>query len=118
MYLVLSVAFGGAIGAICRYTVSNAIQSLSSSSYPYGMLFCNIIGSLILGLLYDSLSKGYLFNDNIKVFLQVGILGSFTTFSAFSLEAFLMIEKGDYISAISFIAVKSRFVSSFTSRLL
>ena len=103
MYLILSVAIGGAIGATSRYILSNAIQNLSSNPFPYGMLLCNIIGSIILGLLYDSLTKADFFSDNMKVFLQVGILGSFTTFSAFSLEAFLMFEKSDYITAVIFI---------------
>ena len=103
MYLILYIAIGGAIGAISRYILSNAIQNLSSNPFPYGMLLCNIIGSIILGLLYDSLTKADFFSDNMKVFLQVGILGSFTTFSAFSLEAFLMFENSDYITAVIFI---------------
>ena len=105
MYLILSIACGGAVGAICRYMASSAIQSLYSNSYPYGTLFCNVLGSLVLGLLYDTLSKEGLFNENIKVFIQIGILSSFTTFSTFALEAFLLIEKGDYISAISYILI-------------
>jgi len=103
MYLILSVAIGGAIGAVSRYILSNAIQNLSSNSFPYGMLVCNILGSIILGMLYDSLSKADFFNGSMKVFIQVGILGSFTTFSAFSLEAYLMFEKADYITAVIFI---------------
>jgi len=103
MYLFLSVACGGAIGALLRYFLSNAIQILSSNSYPYGILICNILGSVIMGLLYDAMSKGGIFTDSIRMFLQVGLLSSFTTFSAFSLEAFLMIEKGEYTLAITFI---------------
>jgi CrcB protein len=56
-----------------------------------------------MGLLYDAMSKGGIFTDSIRMFLQVGLLSSFTTFSAFSLEAFLMIEKGEYTLAITFI---------------
>ena len=67
------------------------------------MLACNVFGSIILGLLYDSLAKADIFTDNMKAFIQIGILGSFTTFSAFSLEAFLMFEKGDHITAVVFI---------------
>jgi len=103
MYLILSIAIGGAIGASSRYIISSSIQNLSSNTFPYGMLVCNILGSIILGLLYDSLTKADIFTDNIKAFIQIGILGSFTTFSAFSLEAFLMFEKADYASAIIFI---------------
>ena len=103
MYLILSIAIGGAIGTTSRYILSNAIQGLSSSPFPYGMLVCNILGSIILGILYDSLAKVDFFSDNMKVFLQVGILSSFTTFSAFSFEVFIMFEKADYISAVTFI---------------
>jgi CrcB protein len=103
MYLILSIAIGGAIGATSRYIISSAIQNLSSNTFPYGMLFCNILGSIILGLLYTSLAKADIFTDNVKAFIQIGILGSFTTFSAFSLEAFLMFENSDYTSAIIFI---------------
>ena len=103
MHIILSIACGGAIGAVSRYILSSVVQNMTSNSFPYGMLLCNILGSMILGILYDSLSKGSLFSENIKLFIQVGILGSFTTFSAFSLESFLMFEKGDYSSAIIFI---------------
>ena len=103
MYLILSIAIGGAIGASSRYILSSAIQNLSSNAFPYGMLVCNILGSIILGLLYDSFTKADFFSDNIKAFIQIGILGSFTTFSAFSQEAFLMFEKADYITAFIFI---------------
>lgn len=103
MHIILSIACGGAIGAVSRYMLSSVIQNMTSNSFPYGMLLCNILGSMILGILYDSLSKGSFFSENIKLFIQVGILGSFTTFSAFSLESFLMFEKGDYNSAIIFI---------------
>ena len=103
MHIILSIACGGAIGAVTRYMLSSVVQNMTSNSFPYGMLLCNILGSMILGILYDSLSKGSFFSENIKLFIQVGILGSFTTFSAFSLESFLMFEKGDYSSAIIFI---------------
>ena len=105
MQIILSIACGGAIGAVLRYMLSSAVQNIYGSSFPYGMLVCNVLGSMLLGILYDSLSKVSLFSDNIKLFIQVGILGSFTTFSAFSLESFLMIEKGDYSAAIIFILI-------------
>ena len=103
MQIILSIAFGGAIGAVSRYMLSSFIQNLAGNSFPYGMLVCNVFGSFLLGILYDNLSKTSLFSDNIKLFIQVGILGSFTTFSAFSLESFLMFEKGDYSIAVIFI---------------
>ena len=61
-------------------------------------------------MLYESLLKSTYFSDNLKLFLQAGVLGSFTTFSAFSLEAFLMIEKGNFSMAGLFI-ISSVFLS-------
>ena len=103
MQMIFSIALGGALGALARYFLSKNIDNLTDSNFPYGILICNILGSLILGILYESFSKSALFSDNLKIFLQAGVLGSFTTFSAFSLEAFLMIEKGNYSSAFVFI---------------
>ena len=103
MYLIISIAIGGAIGATSRYIISTATQSLSSNAFPNGMLACNVLGSLILGMLYDSLAKTGVFIGNIKAFIQIGILGCFTTFSAFLLEEFLMFEIGDHITVIIFI---------------
>ena len=103
MQMVFSIALGGALGALARYFLSKNIDNLTDSNFPYGILICNILGSLILGILYESFSKSALFSDNLKIFLQAGVLGSFTTFSAFSLEAFLMIEKGNYSSAAVFV---------------
>ena len=103
MQMIFSIALGGALGALARYFLSKNIDNLTDSNFPYGILICNILGSLILGILYESFSKSVLFSDNLKIFLQAGVLGSFTTFSAFSLEAFLMIEKGSYSSAVVFI---------------
>ena len=58
MHIILSIACGGAIGAVTRYMLSNAVQNITGNSFPYGMLLCNILGSMLLGILYDSLSKG------------------------------------------------------------
>ena len=103
MQLILSVAIGGAFGAIARYFLSKNIDALSVSNFPYGILLCNVLGSFLLGVLYESFTKGLYVSDNMRVFLQAGVLGSFTTFSAFSLETFLMLEKGNYSLAVLFI---------------
>jgi len=110
MQILFSIAFGGALGALARYFLSRNIDSLSGSNFPYGILICNILGSMILGFLYEYIAKDSLLSENIKSFIQIGILGSFTTFSAFSLEAYLMIEEGNYSIAAIFI-ILSVFLS-------
>ena len=105
MQIILAIAFGGALGALGRFFLSKNIDDITVSNFPYGILICNIIGSLVLGFLYESFSKGLFLSDNIRIFLQAGILSSFTTFSAFSLEAYLMLEKGNYSIAAIFITL-------------
>jgi len=110
MQILLSIASGGAIGAVARYILSKNIDSLSGNNFPYGILICNILGSVVLGFLYAYISKDSFFSANVKPFIEIGVLGSFTTFSAFSLEAYLMIEKGNYSTAAIFI-ILSVFLS-------
>ncbi len=110
MQILLSIASGGAIGALARYFLSKNVDSLSESNFPYGILICNILGSMVLGFLYVYISKDNFLSENIKSLIEIGILGSFTTFSAFSLEAYLMIEKGNYSTAAIFI-ILSVFLS-------
>jgi len=93
----LSVALGGAIGASARHGLSVAMLRLFGPGFPIGTLCANIIGGFFMGLL-----MGWLIRDtpdganSIRLFAGVGILGGFTTFSAFSLEAFRMLEAKTY----------------------
>ena len=98
------VAFGGSIGASTRYLFYLISKNLLSTSNLFiNTLIVNIIGSFLIGYLIVLIENKSLSQDFIKYFFIIGILGSFTTFSAFSLESFLMFEKGDYHSAIIFI---------------
>ena len=84
------VASGGSIGAVLRYLTSNFFRYYFPN-FPFGTLFINFLGSFLIGILASNLeNKGtsYLF---IRYFLIIGILGSFTTFSTFSLEAIQLI---------------------------
>ena len=90
MLNLIYVASGGAVGAVLRYLTSNFYR-FYFPNFPIGTLFINFIGSFLIGILASSLdSRGtsYIF---IKYFLIIGILGSFTTFSAFSLETIQLV---------------------------
>ena len=93
MILTLSqVALGGAIGACLRYLVQGASLRLLGPSFPFGTLMVNVAGSFLMGLLFVMLAdKGGL---RFAPFLLTGILGGFTTFSAFSLDTALLWERG------------------------
>ncbi len=85
MVRLLYIAFGGALGAVSRYLVSGWAQGLSSGVFPWGTLTVNAVGSFLIGAL-AALFEREAVSPNIRVFLLIGALGGFTTFSSFSLE--------------------------------
>jgi CrcB protein len=88
---VIQVALGGAIGAAARYGVGVAL--VRPGAFPIGVLAVNIIGSFLMGLIVVYLGQKML--SYLNPFLMTGILGGFTTFSAFSLEAYTLFERGE-----------------------
>ncbi|MEM6476955.1 MAG: fluoride efflux transporter CrcB [Pseudomonadota bacterium] len=99
------VAAGGAIGAVGRYALGQAFAGLlGSSGFPWAILSVNILGSLAMGLLFGWFASHDGGTETQRLFLAVGILGGFTTFSAFSLEIILLIQRGAIALACAFIA--------------
>ena len=96
------IAIGGALGAVLRYLSVTAALRLLGPGFPYGTLFVNVAGSLIMGFAAAALleREG---NDRMYLFLMTGVLGGFTTFSAFSLEALYLIERGRVAASVVYI---------------
>ena len=93
-YLVVFI--GGGIGAALRHAVNRVAMAHLGPGFPYGTLFVNIAGGLLIGVLAQLfLIKGG-GSQQLRLFLTTGILGGFTTFSAFSLDAAVMWQRGDY----------------------
>lgn len=103
MASIMAVALGGAIGAVLRYMIVTVLANFSLILMPLGVILCNIVGSFLLGIVIAWSLKDPLITENMKTFLQVGILGAFTTFSTFALEVFYITEKGQYFVAIIYI---------------
>ncbi|CAN5241220.1 fluoride efflux transporter CrcB [soil metagenome] len=101
--LVLTMA-GGAIGAGARYLASSAALRAFGNTFPWPTLCINIVGGLLMGVLVGSLARLSGGGESWRLFFGVGILGGFTTFSAFSLETWAMIERGQVLPAIGYIA--------------
>ena len=100
---LLLVMLGGAIGAGARHLAGVAGLRWLGPGFPWATLFVNLLGSLLMGLLAGWLvQKGG--GEQTRLFLAVGILGVFTTFSAFSLETFLMLQRGETASAAAYVA--------------
>jgi CrcB protein len=99
----LIVFIGGGIGAAIRHGINVAAFRLVGAGFPYGTLFINVFGSLVMGLTaeYFALKAGL--PQHLRLFLTTGILGGFTTFSAFSLEVALLYERGDLAGSAIYI---------------
>lgn len=91
--LILMVGIGGAAGGYARFRLTLRIQSATRTAFPLGTLLVNLSGSFLLGLLIPALLNAGL-SDRIHALIAVGVLGAFTTFSTFALEAVLLHREG------------------------
>lgn len=104
MYHLSLVALGGALGASCRHLVNTGSLRLFGPGFPLGTLTVNVLGGLLMGLLAGFLAFRYSGGgQGIRLFLGTGILGGFTTFSAFSLDAVLLWERGQPAAALAYV---------------
>ncbi|MHB1103141.1 MAG: fluoride efflux transporter CrcB [Devosia sp.] len=111
MQAYLLVGAGGALGAMARYGFYSVTGHFWPSSFPYATMLINVIGSLAMGVLVGLLAKTLpAWQNEARLFVAVGVLGGFTTFSAFSLDAITLIERGQWGQAILY-ALASVIVS-------
>lgn len=121
---LFAVAIGGAIGASGRYLLNAQMLRLLGPAFPWGILTINVVGSLAMGFVAGAFALKYDLSPEMRSFLTTGILGGFTTFSAFSLDAANMIERGDiglaglYMAGSVAGAVGALFVGLWIARML
>ncbi|MCX4331807.1 MAG: CrcB family protein [Muribaculaceae bacterium] len=91
---ILIVGAGSCLGGMARYMLSCGVQSRSAGEFPWGTLAVNLLGCLILGVVYGLLERGFRLSEPMKLFLTVGFCGGFTTFSTFIRENSLLFGAG------------------------
>ena len=99
---LLLVGTGSFIGGIFRYLITQFVQAKFLSTFPVGTLTVNIIGCFFIGLIFGLTGKINL-NQEWRLFIAIGLLGGFTTFSAFSNETFCLFRDGQFLSATAYI---------------
>ena len=109
MIHVLLVAAGGAAGAVCRHVVNLFALRLAGPAFPWGTLFVNVAGSLAMGLFIGWLARRAGGGQELRLLLATGFLGGFTTFSAFSLDAVTLWERGEVALSMGYVLVSVAF---------
>ncbi|MEN9936638.1 MAG: hypothetical protein RLZZ387_3217 [Chloroflexota bacterium] len=103
MYL-LAIALGAAVGANLRYLISLWAVARWGAAFPYGTLIINVLGSLLIGVVLELATARFRLGEPLRLMIVTGLLGGFTTFSAFSYEAYAMIVAGRHVQAGAYVA--------------
>ena len=103
-YIIL-IGTGGFIGSVLRFYISKLVQNVFLSSFPYGTFAVNVIGCLLIGIIFGIAEKGTWLTPEWRMFLTVGLCGGFTTFSTFSSESFQLLRDGQLMHVLSYAAL-------------
>ena len=123
MLRLFVIAVGGAIGTLLRYLMGGLDYRFSSGVFPVSTLVVNVTGSLAIGFLWGIVDR-FNFSPNMRMFVFIGILGGYTTFSTFSLETFNLMRDGEYRIAIMnmifsvVLSIGAVFLGFFVSKML
>jgi len=104
MNVILAIAIGGAVGSLARHYLSASIYGVTGSAFPFGILVVNVLGGLVMGIIVELGALKLNYTPEMRAFLTTGMLGGFTTFSTFSLDAALLIERGNWLGSAAYIA--------------
>ena len=105
MLKVIYVGFGGFVGSVLRYFLYILTSNILGYTSPVATIFVNIIGCFLIGFAYQLFNTHLIISENLRLFIMIGLLGGFTTFSAFSIDAFLIYQNSGKILAIAYVVL-------------
>ena len=105
MKTVMAIALGGALGAVARHFISHWSVVALGNAFPWGTLTVNVVGCFALGVVVEVMALVWSPAAEWRAFLTVGVLGAFTTFSAFALDISILHERGEMLQAILYVTV-------------
>lgn len=100
---LMIVGAGSCLGGMARYAVSRAVQSVCNCTFPWGTFIVNVLGCLIIGLIFGFIDRGYQLSAEMRLFLTVGVCGGFTAFSTFMNENYLLFTGSGHLTALLYI---------------
>ena len=103
MNMILAIALGGGLGSVARHYAIALATHVWAAAFPYGTLLVNVLGSLIIGALMETMALKWQVSLETRAFLVTGFLGGFTTFSAFSFDVLKLVETNQYFSALLYV---------------
>jgi CrcB protein len=103
MNLIVAIAAGGAVGALARHYLAAQVMHWTGGGFPWGIMACNVLGSFVMGVLVEVMALKWSVGPELRSFLTVGMLGAFTTFSTFSLDTVLLLERGTPLLAGAYV---------------
>lgn len=109
----LAVAFGGALGAMARYLITYSFISKIFAPFPFATFFINLSGSFLIGFILTLVVERYAISDYWRLFLAVGFLGAYTTFSTFEFETLSLVRGKDFFNAALYVFLS--FVAGFAA---
>lgn len=95
------IGAGGFLGSVLRYWTSVNIYKIFGEKFPYGTFAVNVLGCLLIGFIAEISENRFLISPEVRIFLLIGFLGGYTTFSTFGYETFVLLQDKDYLTAFT-----------------
>lgn len=105
MRVYIAIAIGGTLGCWARYAMTNLVQAIYGRDFPYATLSINLLGAFLMGFLFIETLERLTISPELRTGILTGGLGGFTTFSTFQMETLLLVEQGEALRGLLYVAI-------------